>query len=249
MSVIDLITDPYNQRARLQPTLVAILPIFLVGPLLYLNMETRAATFLTMLAYFGGMVLLTQLGRDRGKKIEPRLFDAWSGKPSVAFLRHKDNQLNSVTKSRYHEFLQKKVSNIKLPSQKQEKENPRAADDMYQTASDWLLSKTRDMTKFRLIFEENMNYGFRRNLYALKPIALLLDFLAGAGVLVVTAARETIFADDLIRTLAEIDGYIYIAFAALILHTLAMIFIVTKTWVKKTADAYAQQLLSACDSL
>jgi hypothetical protein len=249
MSIMDLVTDPYNRRARLQPALVAILPIFLVGLLLYPEVETRAVNFFTILAYFGGSVLLTQWGRERGKKIEPRLFYAWGGKPSVAFVRHRDNRLNSVTKSRYHQFLQKNVPHFKLPSREEEEENPVAADDIYQTATDWLLSKTRDTTKFRLIFEENMNYGFRRNLYALKPVALLLDFILGAGVLVVTAGRETIFADDLLQTHTEIDGYIYVAFAVVILHAFAMIFIVAKTWVKTTADAYGQQLLAACDVL
>ena len=94
-----------------------------------------------------------------------------------------------------------------------------------------------------------MNYGFRRNLYALKPIALFLDFLFGAGVIIVTATREAFNADDLLQTLTEIDSYLYIAFAVVILHILAMLLIVTKKWVKTTADAYGQQLLAACDVL
>ncbi len=189
------------------------------------------------------------MGRERGKKIEPNLFNAWGGKPSVALIRHGDTRLNSVTKSRYHQFLQKNVPHFKLPSKDQEEKSPSAADEIYQTATDWLLSKTRDTTRFRLIFEENMNYGFRRNLYALKPIALILDFMLGACVIIVTAASESLISDDLVQILSQIDGYLYIAFGVVIMHVLAMIFIVTKTWVKTTADAYGQQLLAACEIL
>lgn len=249
MSVMDWVTDPYNRRARLQPALFVMLPILLVGLLLYPEMETRAATFLTMLAYFGGSVLLTQLGRERGKKIEPVLFDMWGGKPSVALIRHGDTRLNSLTKSRHHQFLQKNVPHFKLPSKDQEEQSPSAADEVYQAATDWLLSKTRDTKKFRLIFEENMNYGFRRNLYALKPVTFVLDFLLGAGVVILMAMQETFNAGDLLRTLVEMDSYLYIAFAVVILHILAMVLVVTKSWVKTTADAYAQQLLAACDVL
>lgn len=249
LSIMDLVTDPYNRRARLQPALFVMLTILLIGLLLYPEIETRAATILTILAYFGGSILLTQMGRERGKKIEPNSFDVWSGKPSVALIRHRDTRLNSVTKSRYHQFLQKNIPHFKLPSKDQEKQSPSAADEIYQAATDWLLSKTRDTTKFRLIFEENMNYGFRRNLYALKPAALFLDFLLGAGVIVVMAMQEAFKADDVFQSLTEIDSHLYIAFAVVILHILAMVFVVTKTWVKTTADAYGQQLLAACDVL
>ncbi len=39
MSIMDLVTDPYNRRARLQPALFVMLPILLVGLLLYPEME------------------------------------------------------------------------------------------------------------------------------------------------------------------------------------------------------------------
>ncbi|MCU7936850.1 MAG: hypothetical protein KZQ99_18585 [Candidatus Thiodiazotropha sp. (ex Dulcina madagascariensis)] len=249
MNIMDLVTDPYNRRARLQPALFTMLPVLLVGLLLYPDVETRAATFLSILAYFGGSILLTQLGRERGKKIEHELYDTWGGKPSVALVRHRDKRLNSLTKLRYRRFLQENVPHFELPSREDEGENPTAADDMYQAATDWLLSKTRDKAKYHLIFEENMNYGYRRNLYALKPIALILDFILGTYLFIVAAVRESFLADDILQSLTQIDSYIYIAFAVVILHVLAMIFIVIKAWVKTTADAYGQQLLAACDIL
>ncbi len=249
MSLMGLVTDPYNRRARLQPALFAILPVFSVGFLLYPDIEKTAATFIGILVFSGGSVWLTQIGRERGKKIEPQLFQAWGGKPSVTLIRHSDKRINSATKSRYHQFLEKNVPHFQLPSQESEKQNPFAADDLYQTAIDWLLSKTRDTTQFRLIFEENMNYGFRRNLYALKPVALIFDIVIIFALVMVTISRETISPDDIIRTLTNLDMYIYVAFSVVTVHAVAITTLVTKAWVKVTADAYGRQLLAACDAL
>lgn len=249
MSLTDLVTDPYNRRARLQPALIAIVPMVIVGLLLYPEIETHAVTIVTILAYCGGSVWLTQLGRERGKKIEPFLFQAWGGKPSVALVRHLDDRLNAMTKMRYHQFLEKNVPHFTLPSREAEEEDPSAADNMYQTATDWLLSKTRDTKTFRLVFEENMNYGFRRNLYALKPFALILDLVLLSVLVMVTFTRETIVRGGIFKTFADIDGYIYAAFFVVAVHAVAMTALVTKNWVRTTADAYGHQLLAACDVL
>jgi hypothetical protein len=84
-------------------------------------------------------------------------------------------------------------------------DSPERADEMYQSATDWLLANTRDTQKFGLLFEENMNYGFRRNFWALKPLALCIDAAA----------------------IIAIGGHAW--------------------WT--TAEAYARQLLAACDAL
>jgi len=249
MSLMELVTDPYNRRARLQPALIAIVPVLVVGLLLYPEIEAHAVTIVTILAYFGGSIWLTQIGRERGKRIEPLLFKAWGGKPSVAVIRHRDGRLNPATKARYHDFLAKNVPHFKLPPPEAEEQDPDAADTMYQTATDWLLSKTRVAKMFRLIFEENMNYGFRRNLYALKPFSLILDVLLLIVLIGVTFARETVFPGDVFRTFKEIDGYIYAAFSVVLLHAIGITMLVTKDWVKTTADAFGLQLLAACDIL
>ena len=104
----------------------------------------------------------------RGKAREPQLFQAWGGKPSVAMLRHGDRRLSSSDKGRYRAFLERSVPGLKLASPRQEQRSREQADDGYQGATTWLLAQTRDRSKFELLFRENMNYGFRRNLWALR---------------------------------------------------------------------------------
>lgn len=92
-------TDSYNRRARLQPALFALLAVAVVALVLYPGLETRVATWAGIVAYFGGAAWLTQIGRERGKKQERKLYHHWGGMPSVALLRHRDTGISAITKN------------------------------------------------------------------------------------------------------------------------------------------------------
>jgi hypothetical protein len=74
---------------------------------------------------------------------------------------------------RYHVRLSSMLSEIILPSAEQEKANPTDADAAYTSCGDYFLSKTRDKERFQLLFQENVNYGFRRNLCRIRLDASL----------------------------------------------------------------------------
>lgn len=159
-----LICDPYDRRARLSPALLSLLPIVFLFICLYPNREPIWTSLGGVVVYFGCTMLLVQLGRNRGKSLEISLFREWDGKPSVAMLRHRDTRLVETTKYRYRAFLEGNVPELRLATAEQEKNCPIRADEGYESATNWLLAQTRDRDRFRLIFEENINYGFRRNL-------------------------------------------------------------------------------------
>ena len=244
MNLTELITDPYNRRARLQPALLALLPVVLVALILYPELETKGTTLIGIVAYFGGAGWLTQLGRERGKRLEPRLFQHCGGMPSVAFLRHRDGTISKQTKARYHAFLAKSVPHLKLLSPEGEAGNPDSADDAYAAANDWLLANTRDKETYRLVFEENMNYGFRRNLWALKSIVIVLDILLFAGIVLLYMPMTY----DISAILSELNGPILVALGIILVHLVLML-LATKRWVRTAAEAYGRQLLSSCDIL
>jgi len=52
-----------------------------------------------------------------------------------------------------------------MPMIDDERSEPESADHVYDSSTAFLLEKTRDKKAFPLIFEENCNYGFRRNLW------------------------------------------------------------------------------------
>ncbi len=241
-----LISDPYNRKARLQPALLTLLPILVASVLLVPEIQSSWGAAVGVVVYCGGAMWLTQLGRDRGKALEPMLFKAWDGKPSVAMLRHRNSYLSKPTRERYRAFLERRVPNLMLASLEDEERSPTDADDGYESATAWLLAQTRDRERFRLIFEENINYGFRRNIWALKPLALVTD---GLVIMVVLTTVVVFSTDSIVSTLHAIDNATWAAALFTLAHMLVFVVMVRRDWVRATANAYAQQLLAACDTL
>ena len=170
--------DPHDRKARLAPALLCGLPLFVSIALLIPEIGTIWATVGGLTLYCGGATFLAQTGRDRGKVLEPSLHAAWGGTPSAAMLRHRDSRLNALTKSRYRTFLQRAVPELALASPEAERKCPEEAEVGYESANSWLLGRARGRERFGLLFRENINYGFRRNAWALRPWGFGLDAIA-----------------------------------------------------------------------
>jgi len=189
----------------------------------------------------GFTFLLSQLVRDRGKAKEPWLFEKWDGKPTTAMLRHGDTRLNAHTRLRYHVQLTSLLPEISFPSAEQEKASPADADAVYTSCGDYLLSKTRDKERFQLLFQENVNYGFRRNLWAMKPVGIATSILSLVALALVTRIEARA---DAVPWFANLTA---IAIVALLLTW--WIVRITPSWVKIVADDYATRLLASIDEL
>lgn len=254
MTLDDLVakvTDPYERPARLYPALLALLPLLVLIMLLYGPKATALTGAVTVAVSCGGLYLTTNLCREFGKRLEGKLYKKWDGKPTTQLLRHRDTNIEAVTKLRYHAFLAGKI-NVTFPDKAQEASNPAAADDVYQSGVRWLLNHTRpeDSKKFDLIFKENVAYGFRRNALGMKPLGLvvavgsLLWVLAIEGVIVGSNHR---FID-----LAAISRMPEPATASLIVSSVmivAWLLFFTKASAHTAAFTYAETLLRACDSI
>ena len=245
MTLSQFIADPYNRQARLQPVFLTVLPLVPLTFFLYPEFETYW-TAIGSIACLGGVALLSQIGRGRGKKLEPDLFSRWGGMPSIAMLRHRDTRLNAVIKNQYHSFLSSNIPGLTMPAQDEELNNPESADNAYAAASDWLRAKTRDRNVYKLIFEENMNYGFRRNYWALKPYAISID----AAVVAFLCSQFAIsWNNDFLTTGQGLNFFFWLTVAVTMAHLVFNSFFVTQTWVKVVAEAYARQLLAASNDL
>lgn len=238
--------DPYDRKARIQPALLSVVPVFVVCLLLIPELGPIWTTVGGVILYCGSVMLLAQLGRDRGKRLEPMLFDSWDGKPSVAMLRHRDTRLAQPTKERYRAFLTANISGLELASPQVEQQSPTLADDGYSSVTSWLLTQTRDGPQFRLIFKENINYGFRRNIWALRPWAFGADLVAITFLLLVEADAWT---GEIASTLRAVGSPAWTCLAVILAHGLLFSFRIRRDWVKVAAEAYAFQLLAACDTM
>jgi hypothetical protein len=244
-------TDIYRKRARLLPVRVLILPAVLAAGVLIVvtgggystwsRLGTGAAV--TLMTSWGLPYLLEQFGRDQGKKKEPELWKLWGGAPTTQMLRHRDTTMcNPVMRARYHATLSRVVSNIRVPSPAEEMRDPAGSDHVYETCVRYLINYTRDASKFPLVFEENVNYGFRRNLWAMRSAGLTL---AGVGMLVAFFATAIAFDGEPVPVWS-LGAAITLVNTSLLVWWILRI---TPSWVFIPAKAYAERLLEACDSI
>ena len=240
------VLDRYDRKARLRPALLCGLPLLASVVLLIPEIGAIWGSIGVVVVYCGGSILLIQIGRDLGKALEGRLYQSWGGKPSAAMLRHTDSRLPKPTKDRYRNFLGSAVPGLALASPHEEEANPEHADAGYDSANRWLLEHTRDHARFALLFTENMNYGFRRNLLALKPIAFGIDAIALMLVIGMAVASWRGDSASTIQALSPEWGASLVITAG---HTLLFVAHIRVDWVRMAAETYAQQLLAACDSL
>ena len=184
--------------------------------------------------------MLAQLARDAGKKREKDLFQDWNGLPSVAILRHRDPRLDSITKARYHKKLAALVKEAKAPSVSDEEADPVAADQVYTAWSNYLRVTTRDTKKYALLFQENVNYGYRRNVWGLRATGIIASAISGA-----LAGARLFFIN---RASGKLDEGIFGACAFSVVILLLWVFRFTSDWVRIPANAYAERLVETVET-
>ena len=227
--------DRYTFKARLQPALLASLPVALSVLSLFPNDLTSLGMIWSLIVWSGGTVLITQMSRDAGKSKEQVLFKQWGGKPSIRLLRHRD-ATNKILLQERHRKLKALMPAMTLPNAKEEDSEPERADEIYERCVVFLLETTRDKKQFDLLFEENCNYGFRRNLWGLKSVGITIAVL---GVISILA-------------LLLFEGVTPLAVASLLIDGLLLltwIYLITPRWVRAPAEIYAERLMAACEKL
>jgi hypothetical protein len=226
--------DEYAVKARLFPAFLALLPLGICAAQ-FIGFGSAIAAGCSA---FGGTALLSfvlaQWSRDAGKSKESALYERWGGKPTTSFLRHRDETVGRMLKQRRHKRLQRLAPDLVLPSVRAEAENPAEADEIYDTATKVLIQRTRDKEKYHVLFQELIDYGFRRNTWGLKNIAVtvLVATLLFAAILFMSGHRA---------------GYNGLAMGAFSLLLASWFAVVTPAWVHRSAKCYAERLFDALD--
>lgn len=155
--------DHYSFRARLQPAFLALVPLA-VSVMAWAQPGTKWVTALwSLLGAAGFTVFLANVARNRGKSIEPKLWESWGGTPTTQLLRHR-GEANPALRERWHQQLAKLLGRP-MPTPEEEAENPNAADALYEAGTRLLIGKTYDAKSYPFVYRDNVNYGFCRNLY------------------------------------------------------------------------------------
>jgi len=229
--------DAYSLPARVVPVAVVFLaPLVLFGAGIVTGLSRLIASGL-VLTVVGAIA--AQLGRDRGKRLEPGLWRQWGGSATLRRLRYRDGGDSGVV-ARLHRRIEAVLGDA-LPSQDEETADPAASDARYEEATRRLIGRTRDRTLFDLLFRENVNYGQRRNLLGLKPIGILVALATGAVCVGLALTGSGAFSHQAARYGP--------AFTVAALELLFWLLVVSPNWVRIPAEAYADRLIEAVDTL
>lgn len=190
----------------------------------------------------GGPVLLAGTIRGLGLKVQPELWTAWGGSPTMMALRLRANSANEVQRDVWRRAIEQ-VTGIQLASRRSESANPQGADQKIDVAIGRLRELTRDEQRFALIQAENRGYGFWRNFYAIRHLGRLA---ALAGTLVIAGLT-------LWRLESGVHPVIQVASAlGLVINALVIVLwlaLPSVDRVRVAGDKYAYQLLQGAVSL
>lgn len=236
-----LVTDKYERGARLYPALLALLPMVIAVATSAVLSKSLASQLFALAGACGAAYFLANVSRMLGKAHEAKLFEKWGGTPSTQLLRHRSDLIDQHTKQRYHTFLARKID-TEFPTNEAEQASPSAADEVYRSGVKWLLGNTRDKTRFALLYNENVSYGFHRNGYGLR----WLGALSGLSSVLWVAVSNHAYTP---KTWLTMPSEQLAAVAIIIAITLASVAYFNESRVKHAAFAYADMLLRACDDL
>lgn len=233
--------DAYSLRARLFPAIIAAAPALAALVLLISWKSFELSNVILTVAIFVLFFATADFARSRGRAIELKLYSEHGGMPSITMFRRDDLTIDDGLKERYRAFLASKLG-VAVPSAEVECTNQAAADAFYEQCGVWLRQSTRDTKKFPLLFNENITYGFRRNLLGVKWPALTLNLLVVAICIVLLShvgwGTETELGK---RTIAVL--------VVAVAQANYMLFVVRRSAVWDSARAYARELILSCETL
>lgn len=234
--------DTYTIRARLYPAFIVLSPVIILVIFSYYEYLKIIQIIFAFFTMFGFTFLIAQFARERGKNKEAKLWAGWGGKPTTQYLRYRSSYIDETTRNRYFKKLSE-LMNIKMPTEQEEKENPTKVDDIYDGCAKYLISNTRDKEKYNLLFLENINYGFRRNMWGMKTIAILIIISSTIGIIIQKSKLEFSNYEKFYQSDVIIPLLIYF-FLSIMWLTL-----IKSIWVKDVAFEYSRRLYETLDRM
>lgn len=176
MFTVQAFGDAYERRARLAPAALVALPALCYLPLTAL---APIAALLPLLGTAGVLVWATDLTRQRGRDLQDRLARNWGGLPTTQLLR-RGGDPNTKEQRRRNRKALTRFARVELPSASEERADPADADRRFEGAVRAAFDRLRSDPTAQVLHAENRNYGFRRNLLALRTPGLVVAALAAA---------------------------------------------------------------------
>lgn len=186
---------------------------------------------------------------SKGNKLQEKLYKTWGGAPTTIVLRHADDTVEGPTKMRYMKRLAVLVRDFVIITAEQERADPKAADDMYRSATAFLREQTRDTKKYAMIFNENVDYGFARNLTACKPFGIALTLVCLTLCLIGLYHTLDMPLKDLSLAALAQHPLLLAATGVELIILVCWIVLVNHEWVRVRGIAYAKRLFASCEEI
>ncbi|HXR30363.1 MAG TPA: hypothetical protein VN752_04425 [Solirubrobacterales bacterium] len=219
------------------PVVIVVLPVVVLLAVSVLSASTFGVATGVIVGALS--ILGAQLGRDRGRNLQDRLWSDWGGAPTTQSLRLGASQPSAYVSQCRAET--ERLLTDALPSREEEKNDPAAADERYVAAVRSLIARTRDRKRFPLLFEENVNYGFRRNCLGLRRYGIGVCVAVG-----IAAVALLIFGSGAFGSRLTHWSWPLVTALGLGVFWLK---VVSPDWVRLPADAYACCLFEAVMTL
>lgn len=229
----------YQLRARVQPVLLASLPVAITAIAFGVDDLTVSRSLGAAVA-FGVATVLVGFARDRGAALEARLWASWGGPPTTTRLLSTSAE-QSEDRHVHRAHVARLVPDGPPLSDQLDQDDPVAAKQAIERYVAHLRERTRDRVRFPVVFDANVGYGFRRNVLGLKFVGGLVAAVSGVcalvGAVVEIAASDT-------KTAAALGVAGCFNLASVIAWSR-----VNGAWVETQARRYASALLNAAEAL
>ena len=224
--------DAYNLRARTSVVLFYALPFIFDVIVFCGNGITAVEEIVLTVLIFVVVQCSLHLCRPNHQPFN---------KNHAAELLMPDSEIPEITLKRYYRKIAafepefSEFGDVEL-----NKAQGRITTNLCKSVVTWLRAKTRDNKVFRLVYEENINYGFIRNMYNLKWFGIIFNCIALTllGVFIFTPCLESSKPSLLLMVLET---------AAHIMVTIYLIAAITKKKVEASAKRYAKALVETID--
>jgi len=250
MEELEKYFNHYIINARLKPAFFVLMPIAITILAWCPEAQQLVGIVLTFLITFGVIAFLSNQVSNLGNQLQDKLFNDWGGAPTTILLRHSDDVLDAHTKQRYHKWLQSKLPDLIMPSPENEASNSNNADHIYASATNFLREYARSKAKYPMVYNDNVAYGFARNLLVLRPI--------GIGVALVSIVLNLVllffyfyYSEQSLQNFVEnylsmiiFGSLATIASAGLLFFYM---FFINSIFVHGRAFRYAKSLLAVCE--
>jgi hypothetical protein len=234
--------DAYVRRARFYPAVIATASAFALAAILVSWSRPGLPHVIATGAMAILLAVMSDVARRRGRAIEPGIIQRMGGLASITMMRYRDDNFDSAAKAAMHKFLGSKIAGDP-PTPEKERADPAEADDFYRRCGDWLREHTRDTKKFGILFEENVTYGFRRNLLGLKWPAL------GINVAIVVFCVVMLWLRCPLNTADPLTQKLLAVVAIAFMHAAYFVLLVNEAGAVQAARTYARQLLLCTGTL